>query len=547
MSETISTDYINMINKKGSGYNIPEIVDAIVDAAIVPVKEIVTTQKEKVDASISGMATFKQSAQATQTLISAMSSDSAHTLKQSPNTNYMRSTITDSSKITAATHVIQNIVIAKPMIWRMDGETDQSRSLSNQTLTFEFGNINTSNNNLVPSSPARSTQVSFSGDTLASGIAKINEISGVKAELVQLDSNSDDYSVVLTSDTGSQNGFKMTSSIAGYWETASSGNGTFTQDSTDATFKLNDQNYIRASNVVSDIVPGLQIDLLSNRNNVQTITVSKSSAAIQQTVETLVGNLNAYKTDLNTLGFIDEQGDNDGDLANSSYLRNAKRQFERLMTSPISGFGETNIYFVDFGIKTAKDGSYVFDQTTFNRTFTNTPEKFDALADDKVSTSSTKTDAVSMSDSGIPPGKYFYRQTDRKIVSYETSQPIGLMATSGSSPSFTISNTTEFPGFLITSELENPPNFDIYVGHSAKTKLTNFFTNALAATSSHKTTVDLYTERSTNLDLKLDRISQREAILQAMYTKQFTAMEKVVNNSSSSEDYVKQLVDGWSK
>ena len=45
MSETISTDYINMINKKGSGYNIPEIVDAIVDAAIVPVKEIVTTQK----------------------------------------------------------------------------------------------------------------------------------------------------------------------------------------------------------------------------------------------------------------------------------------------------------------------------------------------------------------------------------------------------------------------------------------------------------------------------------------------------------------------
>ena len=146
------------------------------------------------------------------------------------------------------------------------------------------------------------------------------------------------------------------------------------------------------------------------------------------------------------------------------------------MTSPISGFGETNIYFVDFGIKTAKDGSYVCDQTTFNRTFTNTPEKFDALADDKVSTSSTKTDAVSMSDSGIPPGKYFYRQTDRKIVSYETSQPIGLMATSGSSPSFTISNTTEFPGFLITSELENPPNFDIYVGHSAKTKLTNFFT-----------------------------------------------------------------------
>ena len=45
MSQTISNDYVSMINKSGSGYNIPEIVDAIVDAAIVPVKEVVTAQK----------------------------------------------------------------------------------------------------------------------------------------------------------------------------------------------------------------------------------------------------------------------------------------------------------------------------------------------------------------------------------------------------------------------------------------------------------------------------------------------------------------------
>ena len=53
------------------------------------------------------------------------------------------------------------------------------------------------------------------------------------------------------------------------------------------------------------------------------------------------------------------------------------------MTAPITGFGDSNIYFVDFGIKTAKDGSYVFDQKVFDRTFTNTPEKFDALTQDK--------------------------------------------------------------------------------------------------------------------------------------------------------------------
>ena len=61
MSQSISNDYVSMINKRGSGYNIPEIVDAIVEAEIVPVKEIVTAQKEQVDASLSGMSILKSS------------------------------------------------------------------------------------------------------------------------------------------------------------------------------------------------------------------------------------------------------------------------------------------------------------------------------------------------------------------------------------------------------------------------------------------------------------------------------------------------------
>ena len=97
MSQTISNDYVSMINKSGSGYNIPEIVDAIVDAAIVPVKEVVTAQKEKVETSISGMGTLKSSMSATQTLVNSMSSDSHLTLKQSPNSNYMRSTVVDQA------------------------------------------------------------------------------------------------------------------------------------------------------------------------------------------------------------------------------------------------------------------------------------------------------------------------------------------------------------------------------------------------------------------------------------------------------------------
>ena len=57
------------------------------------------------------------------------------------------------------------------------------------------------------SNPARSAEVVLSGDTLSSAVAKLNNVTGIKAEFVQLDSNSSEYSVVLTSETGDKKWF----------------------------------------------------------------------------------------------------------------------------------------------------------------------------------------------------------------------------------------------------------------------------------------------------------------------------------------------------
>jgi len=540
MSQSISNDYVSMINKRGSGYNIPEIVDAIVAAEIEPVKEIVTAQKEEVGASISGMSVLKSSMLATQTLVNTMSSGSLFTSDHSPNSNYMRSTIVDQANLKEGSNLFRNVVIAKPQIWRADGET----TISDQTITIEFGTNGPNDGGWTPSSPARVANVVLSGDTLVSAVAKLNNVMGLTAELVQLDSNSSNYSVVLTSATGVKNGFKMTNDAGTLWKTEN-GTGDFFQQSVDATFDLNGQSYSRSSNKINDIIPGLQVELLSSRADEQSITVTKSPDSIQQTVETLIADLNAYKSDLNMLGFIDVTGDEDGELANSSYLRIAKRHFTKLMTEPITGFGDTNIYFVDFGIKTSKDGSFIFDQKSFNRTYTNTPEKFDALTQDKVYSSDPLSSPTSLPDSGLPPGKYEYRQSTEELFSYNTSQ---LLATSvsGSGTDFSRS-ADDYAGFLLKTYYNNPPNYDIYVGHSAKTKINNFFANSLSASGKLDATLDLYKNRASSVDAKLTKIDKREALLQAEYTKRFSEMEKVVNASTSSGEYITQLVDGWNQ
>ena len=551
MSQTVSNDYVSMINEKGSGYNIPVIVDAIVDASIIPVKNIVTSQKEKVDASISGMGTLKSSVLATQTLINTMSSGSYYTVKNSHN-DHLRSSVIDQSALEARTYSItmpdlsgtdNDGQLAAPMVWNMQKGTDANLAVTNQVVTFTFGNIDTSNNTLNPANGTTET-VTFSGDTLTSAVAKINEISGVQAKLVKLTPTSE-YSVVLTSDTGSQNGFKMTSDINGDWQTGGAGAiGAFTQDSSDARFTVDGQTYTRASNVINDVIPGLQIELLQVSTGTQTVTVAKPAANIQNTVEILIGDLNAYKTDLDTLGFIDEVGNEDGDLAHSSYLRNAKRQLTNLMTSPITGFGDNNIHFVDFGIKTGVDGSYVFDQATFNRTYANEPEKFNALTDDKSYTTNSRSSLYSVSTAGLPPGKYSYTQSGKGIISDATGEQITTNV-SGSGSNFTIS-ASDYPGFSLTLTAD-PSDHVFYIGHSAKTKIDNFLTNILSSTGNYNLTVDLYENKSTRLENRLDKIDQRELLLQSRYTKQFSAMETVVTSASSSKDFITQMVESWNK
>ena len=545
MSETISNDYVSMINKRGSGYNIPVIVDAIVDAAIAPAKEIVTAKKEKVDALISGMATLKSSAKISETTIKGLSSSGHHAVSQSPDSKFMQTTIADATKVTASSHTMSHIVLAKPMVYRLDNAGAASSSTVNQTITIEFG-TNDSTNSFTASSPARSHDVVLSGKSLAGLVQELNNVAGIKVELVQLNSNSTNTSVIFTSETGSTNGFKISSTVSNSrWQTSSSGGGTITQVSNDAAFKLNGQDFVRSSNTVTDIIPGLQVKLLANTAAVQSINVTKSTTEIQKTVEDLVAELNAYKADINTLGFVDEVGDEDGDLAQSSFLRGAKQKFMNFMTSPITGYGDADIYFVEFGIKTAIDGSYTFDKTTFDRTFRNTPDKFSALTQDKSYASDPSVYVFSTATSKVPQGKHTFADTGNKLSHSATNSEKTLTsAAAGTKFSF---STADYPGFLFQADSNTPGDFDIYVGRSAKTKLSNFFAEAQATSSIHNTVVTLYQERSDNLKLRLDKIDQRELLLQSQYTKQFSAMEKTVTSSTTSAEYLTQLVDGWNK
>ena len=547
MAETISNDYLSMINKTGSGYNIPVIVGAIVDAVIIPGKEIVTAQKEKVDGTISGMASLKSSTLISQTTINKLSGSDDYTMA-STDSKTVNLSISNRSKLNAFSHTITNVTTAKPMVMLVNNWT----SLTADTYGQDYLDITVNGAAIDSTLGGVAGRMDVSSDNATELTAKLNAISGIKAQMVKVSDTS--YTMVVTSEPGSS--FSIVSpSTTSRLETSGTHANTDVTASSAASLTFNGVAITRSTNAITDLIDGVTVNLLSDNEFdndaataapatvTTTVSASRSSTKIQATVEGLIAELNLYKADLNALGFVDEVGDADGQLANNSYLRGAKQKLMNLMTAPISGYGDSNIYFVEFGIKTAKDGSYVFDKTTFNRTYSNAPEKFDALTQDKAYASDPNVYVYSSSGSNLPQGKHTFTDSTDKLDAGTSTEKV--LTRTGSGP-FTFS-TSAYTGFLFQSTSGTPGDLDIYVGRSAKTKLFNFFADALATSGNHDKVVDLYKDRSTNLAAKLTKIDQREARLQAMYTKQFTEMEKVVSTSKSSSEYITQLVDGWNK
>jgi flagellar hook-associated protein 2 len=283
--------------------------------------------------------------------------------------------------------------------------------------------------------------------------------------------------------------------------------------------------------------------LVADKSSETRVSSSKSSANIQKTVKSFISELNKYKSDLDGLGFVDLFGNEDGVLANDFYLRNVKQQFTNFIKAPISGYGDEDVYLIELGIKTARGGSFVFDKTIFDRTFTNNPEKFDALAHDTAYASDPNISVVYSSSSNLNPGKYSYENSTQNLISSATSSSVGSLAHSGSGP-FTFTSST-YPGFAFLSSSNDPSDFDIYLGRSAKTRLIDLFESTLAFSGSYSPTLDLYNDKSKQLDSKLADLEQREKILQARYTAQFSVMEELVTTSKSTGSYISQLVDGW--
>ena len=220
MTELPSNDYVSQINQNGSGLNIPQIVNAIVDAEIEPVRAPVVKQQEQVEASISGLSQLKASAELTNKNIANLKSTDVSILTRSSDTDVLTVEVTNQSelqvgvsKITsisqlaqAHSHSIPAVGSSPAFFGSADAGLPENYRLKIRLGTYNLtaGGQTFTPNGTDPNIP----EISFSkGESITAVAVKLDQIEGINAKVVN--TTGSNFKIMITGETGLDNAFEI--------------------------------------------------------------------------------------------------------------------------------------------------------------------------------------------------------------------------------------------------------------------------------------------------------------------------------------------------
>ena len=429
----MTVDYLSALNV-GSGLNVTQIVDALVDAEKAPREAQINAKIEEKTVSVSAFAEVKQEFSALSTNLNALSQVSAiqlQTTGPSGASTAITAAVNNPALLTTFDHNIEVNTLAQPQTIFFSGYSTETAALDASTLTIDLGtwsvdssgNYSFANNNVVGSSSISLDNT----DSIATLRDKINNLGlGVSASIIK--TSDTDYGLILTSELGTENQVRIqATSTSGAisnlsFDPATNGsdaaNGGDSQkqvtSATDASIDFNGVTVIRSSNQLTDLIPGVTISLNSVSSSKERIQAAYDEEISLAAMKIFVGELNTITNNLIEKTKTSTSEDS-GPLAGDTLMHAYKNSLRKITTTPISGYGTDDIFLSNFGVMTNQDGTITLDETKFKSYFAVKPEQFTALTTSNVTTSNPSVTAQ-MTGSLWKPGVYTFNSVVRSAT-----------------------------------------------------------------------------------------------------------------------------------
>ena len=434
----MAVDYLSAINQGGSGLNITQIVDSLVDAEKTPQENAIQTKIDDKTTSISAIGEVKS---ALSVLSSSLSNLVGKTsLAVSSNSSAVTASITNPSKAKSLSSAVTVSSLAAGQTLAFTGYSSTTDIVGGGSLVLQRGDW--SSGSFVANSTTASTDLTVTEtDTLASLRDKINALNyGVTASIIG--AGDDTFNLVLKSNEGKENALRITATESPSGSGLSSIDNSTTNASkqkiagADATLVVDGMTLTRSSNIITDLFEGYTVNLVSTTSSTANLTSSVDTNSATTNLESLVTAINSLKTILNAKTFSGDSSTEKGELADDPVIKSLKNQIDTLTTSALSGFGSTNVYLSNLGVRTERSGLLTLNTSVLENTLKNNPSSFDAIFNSMYSAESSLLSVSGGTNSSPKPGTYAFAMT-----AYVSGAFTGL-ASNDTTPGVTSSNNT---------------------------------------------------------------------------------------------------------
>ena len=543
----MAVDYLSAINKQGSGLNVTQIVDSLVEAETAPIESRIQTQIDEKNAAISAYGVLAGELGKLKDFAASSKGSTAFTV--SSNNTAVGVSVTDPTKAKAFNANISVSSLASSQTLEFSGFSSKTAAINTGSINVDFGTWGSSGFSVNSAKTSQSIQVNSANNNLSSLADSLNAIDGVNAAVT--DKGDGTFSLIVNSDTGAKNALRLTvaetSGDAGLaqFDTTSTNSSKQVVAASDATINLNGVDITRSSNVVTDLFDGYEFRLNATTTTAATVQSSTdSNVAYSKTLE-FVNMFNGAYSTLNGLTKRGIDGEESGALAGDLTANTIKRKLRSLVSSELAGFGTSGRYLSELGIRTERDGSLSVTETDFKKAFEREPILFDVMLNSMASSDNPSVKVTHESDILQPKGGIynFVGESGGNAATLNGVALTGSTLADGTKKYTAISGDGTGLRFEVSGSVSSAT---VYYGESFFSKLESYVKDLVSSTgvlakseAQASTSISEFNEDKVDLEAKIEAIRQR-------YMSQFAAMESAVTGFKKTGEFLTGFIDSLS-
>jgi len=539
----MAVDYLSAINRQGSGLNISEIVDSLVEAETAPQVNKIQKDIDNRNAAISGYAIVANELGKLKTFTESLSGSSAFSV--SSNNSAVDVKVNNQAEAKAFDAQISVGSLAKAQTLEFSGFSSKTQSINLGSIAIDFGSWSNDTFTVNSAKASQSLTVSSANNTLNGLAETLTALEGVNATVT--DKGDGTFSLIVNSDTGAKNALRLSvtedNSDSGLsaFDTSSNNSSKQVVAAQDASINLNGVSITRETNVVTDLIDGYEFKLNATTSTTASVSSITDQAVAFSTISEFVNTYNSIASTIAELTQSGVNGQEKGVLARDITVQSIQRNLRSMITSELPGYGDKGRYLSELGVKTMRDGSISLSESDFNKAFEKEPILFDVIVN-SMATSDNALVAASQTSSILIPkaGAYNFVSNDDGTATLGGTILSGSTLADGTKQYMSTTGDTRGLKLTVSGTVSSAT---VFYGQSLSDKLISYIEEMVSATGDLEKSktrasslISEYNENKATMDAKVESIRER-------YMQQFSAMEAAVSGFNKTGEFLTGFID----